>query len=164
MRKQSRLRRTPSGGGRVDQFIFYVVAQVSYGVAIGVLDLADEIDENVLCSAFLGECKFTAGNLDHDGQEVLGAVKLEVVYLYRKGKLRDGIVQHERVLKLALAIHVGEMRELLVGEVTLAIFKLCVDAIDADLNVAKFAVGGSLASTNTIRELVPNQERSNKSS
>jgi hypothetical protein len=43
-------------------------------------------------------------NLDHDGYEVFGAIQLEVVNLHCDGQVRDGIGQHQGILKLTLFI------------------------------------------------------------
>ena len=91
-----------------------------------VLDLADKVDERVLRAASLGERQLAAGNLDDDGHEILGAVELEVIDLHGDGELGDGIVEHERVFELALFIDGGELAELLVGVVALAIVELGV--------------------------------------
>ena len=67
-----------------------------------------------VCSAprFLGEGELAAGDLDDDGDEVLGAIELEVVDLHGDGELGDGVAQHERVFELALLVGGGELAEL----------------------------------------------------
>ena len=39
-----------------------------------------------------------------DGNEVFGAVELEVIDLHRDGELGDGIAQHQRVFQLPLLV------------------------------------------------------------
>jgi hypothetical protein len=110
------------GGGGVRELDVDVVADIGDGVPpTEVLDFADEVDERVLGAAALGQGQLAAGNLDDDGDEVLGAIELEVIDLHGDGELGDGVFKHERVFKLALFVDGGELAELLVGVVALAI-------------------------------------------
>ena len=111
--------------GGIGQLDVDVVAHVAdRGAADQVLDFADEIDARVLGAAALGQGQLAAGNLHDDGNEILGAVELEVIDLHGDGEIGDGIVEHERVFKLALAVHVVELVEFLVRVIALAVVEL----------------------------------------
>ncbi len=99
------------------------------GAADQVLDFADEVDQGVLGAAALGEGKLAAGDLDDDGDEVLGAIELEVIDLHGDGKIGDRVLKHQRVFELALLVDRGEVAEFLVSVVALAIIELGVGVL-----------------------------------
>ena len=79
-----------------------------------------------VCSAppRLASASSRARNFHHDGDEILGAIQLEVIDLHRDGELRDRVVQHQRVFELPLFIGGGELAELFAGEIALAVIEI----------------------------------------
>jgi hypothetical protein len=50
-----------------------------------------------------------------------------VIDLHGDGEIGDGVFEHQRVFKLALLVDVGELAELLVGVVALAVIELRIE-------------------------------------
>ena len=86
-----------------------------------------------------------AGDLNDDGDEVLGAVELEVIDLHGDGKIGDGILQHQRVFQLTLLVDRGEVAELLFSVVALAVVELGGSVLrERDFYPAEVAVPGGI--------------------
>src|SRR4029077_2972240 len=112
-----------------------------------VFDFADEIDEGALGSSALGQSKFTSGNLDDNRDEVFGAIELKVIDLHCDGKLRDGIVEHERVFELAFFVDCGKAAEQFIRIVTLAVGEVRGGIVgEGNFNAAESAVLNFVAS------------------
>src|SRR5262249_53304498 len=107
--------------GVVTQLDVQLVADVLNGDAVVVLHLADEINHRSDRAAPPGERELAAGQLHGYRDEVLRAIELEVVHLHRNRNLRDRVLQHERLLELALLVRRREFAELFVGKVALAV-------------------------------------------
>ena len=71
--------------------------------------------------------ELAAGNLDRHRHEILGAIQLEIVHLHRDGDVGDRVLQHQRVLELALLVGRRELRERLVGEIALPIGQIRIE-------------------------------------
>ncbi len=79
-----------------------------------------------VCSAppRLANASSRPGILIDDGNEILGAIELEVIDLHGDGELGHGILEHQRIFKLALLVDGSEFAEFLVGVIALAIIEL----------------------------------------
>ena len=69
----------------------------------------------------LASASFAAGNLYRHRHEVFGAIELEVVHLHGDRDVGDRVLEHQRLFELALLVRGRELRELLVGEIALAV-------------------------------------------
>ena len=101
-----------------------VVAHVRHDRALGVLDLADEIEPRAVGAAMPGQFNFRAGNLDHQRDKVAVARQAEIIELHRQIHVRDGIAQHQGLRELPLLVAFAEFVELFAGVVSLPVIEL----------------------------------------
>src|SRR5579862_8726297 len=87
------------------------------------------------------KCQFAAGYLHRQGNEVFGAVQLEVIHLHSNRKFGNGVAQHQRILKLPLLVGGRELTEQLARIVTLAVRQLGGSiSVEGDPDAAKLTV------------------------
>src|SRR5689334_8716452 len=93
------------GSRGVSQLDIDLIANVGDRSAEVILDLSDEIEERVFSAALLGQRQFAARNLNHQRNEILGPVELEIIQLQGDREFGNGVSQHERVFELSLLFH-----------------------------------------------------------
>src|SRR5205814_1196263 len=89
------------------------VADAARELAIGVENLAGEVQLGDLARSFLGQGDTRSGNLDRDGNEILILGYPEVIHFERQVQIGERISHGQRIGELPLLVRGVEMLELL---------------------------------------------------
>ena len=127
--------------GAFAHFDFDGVAHVALDLALGVGDLADEVEFRGIAGAAARQGDFAAGDLDRHRHKIMVAHQAEVVDLQSQRQIRHGVAEEQRLLQLPLPIRGGRFVECHGGEIPVAEVELRLELLgNLDLHAAEFAI------------------------